>query len=70
MIFLQLRPEVLEDWNDAAWSDSKGWSGPIPLLMAGLFNEWHSPEVSSDQNLDFFLNRCPEVEDYRFLNYS
>lgn len=39
-----LRPEILDDWNEASWSDSKGWFGPAPLLMAGLFNEWHSSE--------------------------
>ncbi|KAK9500940.1 hypothetical protein O3M35_002100 [Rhynocoris fuscipes] len=39
-----LRPEILDNWNDNNWSESKGWSGPLPLLMAGLFNLWQSNE--------------------------
>ena len=37
-------PEKWENNVDSLWSNEEGWKGPKPLMMAGIFDTWKSPE--------------------------
>lgn len=41
------QPEMWKERIGEFWSKEEGWKGPKPLTLAGLFNEWKSPEDGS-----------------------
>ena len=55
----KLGPDAAADdeaWTSGVWSEEEGWNGPKILMMAGLYDIWHSPEVSHEKVI---LLTCP-----------